>query len=301
MKTKKSKVVKKVINIKVKTKFKAKINKPKVKAKININNKVNNKPKKVIRVASKSKSKKKFSFVKPEGIDSAGIEKQEVNKEKTYVLRSVIKPEVKQENKVFSIEKQFKQRLEFLSPGETFEIPTLKNIKRNGVFLFSTPAASLIKIDNYDQYKEIWNNNCREYCANSVEVIVTGKVNLVISNSGIVDVEGSIEIDESGETIQRKRGRKKLHAAAPAAPELDNNGNKVIKTRGRKRIEKEFSWPKGKFTIEDAADLNDCEKYTIVNEINRLKKINQPIPIIIGTKPNSGKKGKPINIWQFKK
>lgn len=298
MKTKKSKIVKKVKITKVKPK--PKINKSKVKPKIKVKNKVKNKPKKVIRAASKSKSKKKFTFVKPEGINSGEVKNQKVSKEKTYVLRPA-QSAVKQENKVYSPEKQFKQRLEFLSPGETFEILSLKNIKRNGVFLFSTPAASLIKIDNYDPHKEIWNNNCREYCANSVEVIVTGKVNLITTNNGIVDVEGSSEVDESGEFIQRKRGRKKLHAAAPKIVELDNNGNKVIKTRGRKRIEREFKWPKGKFTIEEAAILNDCQKYSITNEINRLFKNKQPVPVIVGNKPNSGGRGKPINILQFKK
>lgn len=301
MKTKKSKIVKKVKITKVKPK--PKINKSKVKSKIKVKNKVKNKPKKIIRAASKSKPKKKFSFVKPEGINFEGVKNQEnqkVVKEKTYVLRPA-QSAVKQENKVYSPEKQFKQRLEFLSPGETFEIPTLKNIKRNGVFLFSTPAASLIKIDNYDPHKEIWNNNCREYCANSVEVIVTGKVNLITANNGIVDVEGSTEIDELGEVIKHKRGRKKLHAAAPKIVELDDNGNKIIKKRGRKRVEREFSWPKGKFTIEDAANLNNCEKYTITNEINRLLKNKQPVPVVVGNKPNSGGRGKPINILQFKK
>ena len=285
MKTKKSKVVKKVKITKVKPEFK-------------VNNKVNNKTKKVIRVASKSNSKKKFSFVKPQGIDSGEVTNKEIVKEKTFILRSpIVKPVVKQENKVYSTDRQFKQRLEFLSPGETFEILSLKNIKRNGVFLFSTPAASLIKIDNYDQHKEIWNNNCREYCANSVEVIVTGKVNLVTSNSGIIDVEGSIEIDELGETIQRKRGRKKLHAAAPAAPELDSNGNKIIKTRGRKAKDYNIILPKKDWTIKQAAELNKVENHTIVNFMNKQKSLGVEYKIVKQLPQPSGR-GRPTNVFK---
>ena len=100
-----------------------------------------------------------------------------------------------------------------------------------------------------------------------------------------------------GETIQRKRGRKKLHAAAPAAPELDSNGNKIIKTRGRKAKDYNIILPKKDWTIKQAAELNKVENHTIVNFMNKQKSLGVEYKIVKQIPQPSGR-GRPTNVFK---
>lgn len=82
---------------------------------------------------------------------------------------------------------------------------------------------------------------------------------------------------------------------------IKNNSNSVKKTgnRGRPASGIVFKWPKKNFTVQNAADLNKCEKYSITNEMNRQTKLGKKGIkfVVIKQIRKEGQRGKPTNLF----
>lgn len=211
-------------------------------------------------------------------------------------------------------------RIENLRPGETFEIPSVSETLRNGVFLFSTTTSSRVIVDVFEN--NIWKNKQREYISNSVNVIPTGKVELEKALDGTWQVAGTL--GENGEIIKVKRGRKpkiqpviekesfltekeqkiknklfkvKVKTAKPPAQPYVKTG----KPRGRAPSTFVPVFPKGKWLIADVAILNKVEKYTINNFMVKAMKEKTMNFEVVGEKRNEGARGKASKIYKVVK
>lgn len=228
-------------------------------------------------------------------------------------------------------------RLESLNPGETFEIPGLEDSHQNGVFLFSTPAASRVIIDILDQYKNSWDRNSREYLANSVMVRVMGKINVTKGTGGIIEVEGRTREDKKekkirkeqekdqkkelkvlgrAEKIEKREERKKVLAQLKQEKGLAREERKKARgeqakekqsvkaaapgKRGRKKKESNIVFPAGKWTVAQVAALNKVEKYTITNEMGRLRLSGKTFTEAGIVEKKEKTRGKPEKWWKIK-
>jgi hypothetical protein len=163
------------------------------------------------------------------------------------------------------------QKLGWLQAGDTFEIPSLKDLMRNLKVLSTNESSTSVQGDRRDSVNDEW-RSFRFPISNDVNVIVVERNPI----KETVDENGSKKIEEKQvETKATKRGRGR-----------PSNHVKSLN---------EMSGTSGEFTVNDIVSKNGVKEYQAHNLVRSALKQGK----VTVVKEISGGRGKPRKVYRL--
>lgn len=155
--------------------------------------------------------------------------------------------------------------LSSLSPGDTFEIPALEGIIKNGVVIAVTSCSVLAEFDRTYEKNREW-KHYREYLSGGTQVIRTGDWPLKKNDNGTFAPDGKYRNPNIKPGEDEDETGRKLRKDAEGNPQKRKEGK-----RGRKAKNLNIQIPdKKEFTIRDIAELNNIKTYEVSNWLSKI-------------------------------